>query len=177
MATHEHEITEPVDLCLPDGRTLSPAARGWSRTPLHRANLRGGWPRTKRWDYWAVLAPELAIAVTYADVDYLGMVTVWWADLATGVNGGRDVILPFGRGADLPERPGTEPLSFHGRGLDLDLVDDAEGTVITGSWQERGTPCSLDLCIDLPPGHESVNVVIPWSDTQFQFTSKHQARP
>jgi hypothetical protein len=177
MATHEHEITEPVDLCRPDGRTLSPAARGWSRTPLHRANLRGGWPRTKRWDYWALLAPGLAVAVTYADVDYIGMATVWWADLKTGISGGRDVILPLGRGADLPERPGTEPLRHHGRGLDLDIVDDAGGTTITAAWSERGTPCSLDVRIDLPAGHESVNVVIPWSERQFQFTSKHQARP
>ncbi|MFF2410631.1 DUF2804 domain-containing protein [Streptomyces sp. NPDC058092] len=46
MATHEREINEPVDLCLPDGR-LNPAARGWSRKPLHRANLRR-WGRTKR---------------------------------------------------------------------------------------------------------------------------------
>ena len=26
------------------------------------------------------------------------------------------------------------------------------------------------------PGHESLNVVIPWSDERFNFTSKHQAR-
>ncbi|MCB1004805.1 MAG: DUF2804 domain-containing protein, partial [Acidimicrobiales bacterium] len=26
-------------------------------------------------------------------------------------------------------------------------------------------------------GHESLNVVIPWSDRRFQYTSKHQARP
>lgn len=51
MATHERELTEPVDLAAADGRSLNPAARGWSRRPLHRANLRGGWGRTKRWDY------------------------------------------------------------------------------------------------------------------------------
>ena len=45
--------------------------------PLHTANLRGGWGRTKRWDYWCVLAHDLVVSVTYADVDYLGMVTVW----------------------------------------------------------------------------------------------------
>jgi hypothetical protein len=28
-----------------------------------------------------------------------------------------------------------------------------------------------------PAGHESLNVVIPWSERRFQFTSKHQARP
>ena len=41
MATHEPEITHPVDLCAPDGKRLNPAARGWSRQVLHTANLRG----------------------------------------------------------------------------------------------------------------------------------------
>lgn len=77
-STHEREITDPVDLCTPDGRRLAPAAKGWSRTPLHTAGLRGSWGRNKRWDYWAVLAGDLVLAVTYADVDDLGMATVWW---------------------------------------------------------------------------------------------------
>ena len=33
------------------------------------------------------------------------------------------------------------------------------------------------MTVELPAGHESLNVVIPWSDEQFNFTSKHQARP
>jgi len=33
-------LSAPVELCLPDGR-LNPAAIGWTRRPLHTANLRG----------------------------------------------------------------------------------------------------------------------------------------
>lgn len=40
------ELTEPLDLCLPDG-ALDPRAVGFTRRPLHRPNLRG-WGRTKR---------------------------------------------------------------------------------------------------------------------------------
>ena len=43
MATKEREINEPVDLAAPDGRRLNPDAVGWSRRPLHRANLRGSY--------------------------------------------------------------------------------------------------------------------------------------
>jgi len=175
--THEPEITEPVDLCTPDGRALGPGARGWSRVPLHRANLAGRWGRTKRWDYWAVLTPTHAVSVTYADVDYLGIADVWWADLRTGRTGGRNRTVPGGRGIELPERPGTEPLHFRGGGLQLDLSDDPDGTRLEASWTEHdGTTASLDVLVGLPAGHESLNVVIPWSDETFQFTSKHQAR-
>jgi hypothetical protein len=178
MATHEREITEPVDLCTTDGRRLNPAAKGWSRTPLHTGNLRGRWGRTKRWDYWAILAGDLAISSTYADVDYLGIADVWWCDLKTGVTGGASPTLPGARGVALPDRPGSAPLRHRSKAIDLAIVDDEGGTTITATWIERGDrPARLEARIDLPPGHESLNVVIPWSDTTFQYTSKHQARP
>ena len=176
--THEREITAPVELCSADGRTLEPAARGWSRVPLHTANLRGAWGRNKRWDYWCVLSRDLAVAVTYADVDYIGLATVWWADLAAGTSGGREATIPFARGVSLPDRPGSAPLVYRGRKSSLDVVDDAGGTRISASWIESdGRRGELDLRVDLPAGHESLNVVIPWSDRRFQYTSKHQARP
>jgi len=184
MATHEREITEPVDLCMPDGKHLNPEARGWSRQPLHTGNLRGRWGRTKKWDYWGVLAGDLLIATTYADVDYLGIANVWWHDMVTGESGGHDRPNPGARGISLPDRPGTVPLRFREKGFQLDIVDEPAtagapaGTVITANWTERdGSPAELDVRIDQPEGHESLNVVIPWSSTTFQYTSKHQARP
>ncbi len=177
VTTREPELTQPVDLCEPDGRTLAPGARGWSRVPLHTANLRGGWGRTKRWDYWCVLTRDFVVSVTYADVDYLGLATVWWADLKTGASGGADVSLPLARGVSLPDKPGSRPLAHVGSASSLNLVDDGGGTTITAEWTERSVPARLELRVELPPGHESLNVVIPWSDRRFQYTSKHQARP
>ena len=104
--THERELTAPVDLSTPDGRRLNPQAVGWSRRPLHRANLRGGWGRNKRWDYWAILAGDLVVSSVYADVDYLGLADVWWADLASGRTGGRAIVVPAGTGIRPARRAG-----------------------------------------------------------------------
>jgi hypothetical protein len=176
--TTEPELTDPVELCDASGRRLQPAARGWSRRPLHTANLRGGWGRTKRWDYWAVLADDLAVSITYADVDYLGIAAVWWADLAAGVSGGREVVVPLARSLDLPDLPGSRALTYRGRDLELELADELGGTRLRASWRERDDRRGrLEAFVELPPGHGSVNVVIPWSDRRFQYTSKHQARP
>lgn len=178
VTTHEPELTRPVDLCTPDGRRLNPAARGWSRQPLHRANLAGGWGRTKRWDYWAVLSEDIVLSVTYADVDYLGIAAVWWAEPASGRSGGRDVGRPLARGITLPERSGDAPLRWSDGDCRLEIRDTDEGTVLLAAWRERGGAVgTLEALVALPPGHESLNVVIPWDDRRFQFTSKHQARP
>ena len=178
MTTHEPELTEPVDLCTPDGRRLNPAARGWSRRPRHRANLRGGWGRTKRWDYWAVLTEDLVVTLTIADVDYLGLAVVGWIDLGDHRIGGHGITRPLARGIALPEVSGAAPLRVTDRRAELAAVAEATGTRLTGTWTEAdGRAASLDVLVNLPVDHESLNVVIPWSERRFQFTSKHQARP
>ncbi|MCC6225981.1 MAG: DUF2804 domain-containing protein [Microthrixaceae bacterium] len=176
--THEPEICAEVDLCGPDGR-LNSAARGWSRRPLHTGNLRGSWGRNKRWDYWAILAGDLVVSSVYADIDYLGLADVWWADLTTGQSGGRPMASPGSRGIELPDRPATAPLRARSRKLSLEVATDPDGTAhIDAEWMERGgSTANLRVTIDQPPGHESLNVVIPWSERRFQYTSKHQARP
>src|SRR6478736_6334238 len=135
-ATTEPEITEPVDLATADGRRFNPAARGWSRRPLHRANLRGSWGRNKRWDYWAILAGDLVVSTVYADVDRLGLGDVWWADMVSGASGGQAIVTVGGEGFELPEQPGTAPLRVDRDGLELAIVDDDHGTRLTSAWTE-----------------------------------------
>ena len=102
MTTSERELTRPVDLCTADGSSLNPDARGWSRHPLHRANLDGRFGMNKRWDYWAILAGDLVVSSLYSDVDHFGLADVYWADLVTGESGGRAIVVPHGDGIELP---------------------------------------------------------------------------
>jgi hypothetical protein len=171
--TPERELTEAVDLCTPDGSRLNPAARGWSRRPLHRCNLDDCFGANKRWDYWAVLAGDLVVSCVYANLDTYGLADVWWADLARGESGGHAIVGPGGDAMPLPERPGTAPLRIDRDGFGLALVDDTNGTRLTATWPDG----NYDLFVALPARHESLNVVIPWSDERFNFTSKQQARP
>jgi hypothetical protein len=178
MTTSERELTAPVDLCTPDGSRLNPDARGWSRRPLHRANLHGRLGVNKRWDYWAVLAGDLVVSSVYSDIDHFGLADVWWADLRSEETGGRAILVPAGVGIALPDVPASAPLTIDRDGLDLRITDDAAGTRWQAMWTEDdGRPGRLDITVALPPGHESLNVVIPWDDELFNFTSKHQARP
>ncbi len=177
MSTREPELVAPVDLCTPDGDRLNPAARGWSRTPLHRANLRGRPGTNKRWDYWAVLAGDVVVSTLYSNIDVIGLADVEWIDLSAGEQGGTAIVTDPDA-IELPELPGSTPLMVDRDGLDLAIVDDGTGTRLTAAWTEvDGRPGRLDVVVALPPGPESLNVVVPWSDELFNFTSKHQARP
>jgi hypothetical protein len=175
--THEREITEPVDLCLPGGR-LDPDAVGWTRRPLHRANLRG-WGRTKRWEYWGIVTPTHVVGVTISSLDYAGVHGLYVLDRATGVETARDVVVPLARQVSLPERSGSGSAWARSSTLDvrIDNLPDADGHGASTRLRAEARGVRLDLTMPVPDGHESLGVVVPWSDRLFQYTVKDLARP
>jgi hypothetical protein len=169
--TTEREITEPVDLCLPDGR-LNPDAVGWSRRPLHRPNLRG-WGRGKRWEYWGLVTPTHIVGLTVSSIDYAGVQSVFVLDRATGAEIVRDAVVPLARGVVLPSSCGVGAAHVEAGGLRIDLDETAEGTRLRARTDE----VDVDVVALRPEGHESMAVVVPWSDTRFQYTVKDVGRP
>ncbi|MDI2129558.1 DUF2804 domain-containing protein [Yinghuangia seranimata] len=193
MTTAEHEITGPVDLCLPDGR-LNPDAVGWSRRPWQRTNLRG-WGRTKRWEYWCVTTPTHLIALTVSDLDLFSLDAVYFLafdDDAVTYEVERTSILPP-RGVRLPDSiTGVAgPDGTPGRSLAVGPERPTRGKVRVEIHAEPGgatrlrarcltpdrRPLEADLVVAAPTGHETMNVVVPWDDRRFQFTSKQTALP
>lgn len=173
--THEREITAAVDLCRPGG-WLNPDAVGWTRGPLHRANLRRGlgwWGRTKRWEYWGVVTPTHCIGVVVSSLDYAGVHGLYVLDRATGQEWVREVTAPLAPKVLLPPRPGRGLVTGAWGGLSIEIFQDASGSFLTA----RTPGIALDLDIPLPPRHESLGVVVPWSATRFQYTLKDVARP
>lgn len=172
----EPQLHEPVLLCDEHGR-LNPQAVGWSRHPLHRCNVRGHWPRKKRWNYWAITTDTHLFSLTVSNLDYAGSVFVYFLDFATRKFTEQTVLAPLGRGCDLPEGLEGEIRFTHPR-LRVRMND--EGGIVhlaAESPDFGGVPMAADFTVHRPVGHESVNVVIPWSRSRFQFTSKQQALP
>jgi hypothetical protein len=174
--TPEPELTQAVDLCTADGR-LNRAAVGWSRRPLHRCALPGGWPARKRWNFWGVLTDTHLLRITYACTDYLGIIDVGWLDYAVGKRVHVSSTGFFQNRLSFPDTVDAGPLTFKRRNLQVAIDETATGTHLRADFVQRGHRFSADVVVEKPPGHESLSVVIPWSDTRFQFTSKHNTRP
>ncbi|MGB8858609.1 MAG: DUF2804 domain-containing protein [Ilumatobacteraceae bacterium] len=176
----EREITAPVDLCDAHGR-LNPDARGWSRQPLLRANLRGRWGRKKRWDYWAVITDQLVVSFVYADIDYAGLANVWVMEHATGQQTTAGMLQPLGRGIQLPAQVCTGEQAISHKAITMHITETAGSTrLIASAPSGKGAlhgDIDIDISVAKPEGHESLNVLIPWSQRTFQFTSKQNTRP
>ena len=167
----EREITDEVDLCLPNGH-LNPNAVGWSRQPLHRPNLRG-WGRSKRWEYWGIVTPTHVVGLTVSSLDYAGVQSVYVLDRETGKEIVREAVVPLARGVVLPERAGTGSAHAEADGLTIDFDEVPGGTRL----RARSAEIDIDLLASRPLGHECLAVVVPWSTRRFQYTVKDVGRP
>jgi hypothetical protein len=171
----EREITEPVLLCDERG-ALNPEAVGWSRRPLTRANLKGHWHRKKKWNFWNWISPRFVFSVTLADIDYLAFCAVTFTDFET-LESLSGMAVKRGGSLGLPEEV-EQSVSFKGRGADYAF--DHRGDHIRVNYTGRGLggkDVSAEFVIHKPEGHETLNIVVPWSSERFQMNSKHNTLP
>jgi len=171
----ERELTTPVDLCDRHGR-LDPAAIGFSRVPLVRANLHGHWPRKKRWNFWNWISPRFVLQVTLADIDYAAFCQVTIVDFERKRTLARTEIARPGS-IVLPEHV-ARTVSFQGRSIRYANVYGADGMQVDLSGTARsGEPIVAAFFVHVPTAQESLNVVVPWSAARFQANSKHNTLP
>ncbi len=181
VAVVERELTEPVALTRSDGK-LNPDAVGWCRTPLvdtdgiRRAKtgpLTNVLGRNKRWEYWAVTTPDVVVAVVLSDIDYAGVNALWVWDRRTGQAFNQDAITPFGAGVTMPGTLGAGTAELRAKKMRIEISEVDGGTRI----RAIGERVRVDVVAHRPEGHESLGVVVPWTERLFQYTVKDVARP
>ncbi|WP_415629903.1 DUF2804 family protein [Nocardioides dubius] len=176
VRVRERELTEPVSLTLPDGH-LDPEAIGWCRTPLVRTDGIGvgrvGKGRNKRWEYWAITTPSHVVAIVLSDIDYAGVNNLWVLDRATQTPINLDAITPLGAGVELPGTLGKGVARLRSKGLSIEIEEVDGGTVL----RAQSDRVRVEVVAERPAGHESLGIVVPWSERLFQYTVKDVARP
>jgi hypothetical protein len=86
------------------------------------------------------------------------------------------VSVPFAR-LPMPETV-HEDAKFRHKRIRVSLKDDGANVSIKANARSfGGQPLRADIAITRPAGHETLNVVIPWSHNRFQFTSKQNTLP
>ncbi len=172
----EKEITQPVDLCLPNGK-LNPSAIGWSRQALQNCRLYGHPLRKKRWNYWCITSPTHLFSVTLSDVDYAGLPFIYFLDFATGEFIEKTIITPLGKDVQLGDKV-PDDASYSGKGCQISMRQTADGVQMRVEVDDfGGKPLQAEFQIVEPEKHESLNVVVPWSERLFQFTAKNNTLP
>jgi len=172
---NEAELTNPVLLCGPDGK-LNRDAIGWSRHPLHTCNLQPSLARKKKWNYWAVTSDEMLFSATIADIEVLQLGGAYLFHRATKRHIDKTAVVGPGT-IYIPETVFGD-MVIEKPDMRVALTDEGAGTRIRVTASDfGGQPLEVNVLVERPAGHETLNVVIPWDDITFQFTSKQNALP
>lgn len=172
----EKEIIKSVNLCNDKGE-LNRDSIGWSRKTLYNCNLSGRWLRKKKWNYWCTTSDECLFSVTISNLDYAGMVFIYFLDFKTKKFIEKTIMTPFGKGCRMPDNV-NETVTFKNSDMEVRLMNEQDGTHIIAICKDfGGYTMDADIKVNMPEGHETLNVVIPWDNKTFQFTSKQEALP
>jgi hypothetical protein len=69
-------------------------------------------------------------------------------------------------------------VTFHGRSIEyVNSNEGGEFQVRFSGRAKNGTQLAADFVVRKPPGHESLNVVVPWTSSRFQLNCKENTRP
>jgi len=174
------ELTRPGPLLNPDG---SIAQVGWMRQPILDCNLESARfyalrPfqrfRIKRWDYYAVFSPQHFFSATIADLGYAGNIFVYTMDFASGDLHEEGMIIPLGKGIELPRNSLEGDSHFENGKARLDFHLSTGLRTISINWPgfDNGKGLSAEIVLACPPGTESMNIVIPIGKKRFYSNRK-----
>ena len=179
------ELTQPGSLLQPDGRL---AQVGWARQQLLDCNLEAArfyllHPfqrfRIKRWDYYAVFSPRRFFSATVADLGYAGNIFVYTMDFVTGDLHEEGLVIPLGKGIDLPRNSTQGDSHFENEkaSLHFSLLPDQRRVTVSWPSFHEGRGIQADITLACPPGHESMTIVIPIGDKRFYYNRKINCLP
>lgn len=168
---------QPLELCHAD-RTLNRAALGWSRQPLHRCTLYGPWPRQKRWDAWGICSPRHFAMIGVMNLDYANMAAVYVYDRQTNELHAHSARHLLGRGCEHADTV-IGLCRFDHPAAQVRIESTARQIAFRVRCPRRGSAAEIDLeaVVERPVDHESLNLVIPWDDRHYHFTSKQSCLP
>jgi hypothetical protein len=182
----QRELVQPGPLLENDG---SLAQVGWARQPVLDCNLEKaafypGWRRIfqrfrlKRWEYYALFTPRRCFSATIASLGYAANVFVYTLDFRTGDLHEEGLVLPDWT-VRLPRNSTTGETVYESRQAHLRFTAGPGQRRVLVDWPafHDGRGIRADLALDCPPGHESLNIVIPIEGRRFYYNRKINCLP
>jgi hypothetical protein len=181
----QNELTLPGPLLDGQGHL---AQVGWSRQPVLECNLENARfyalrPlqrfRIKRWDYYAVFTPQRFFSATIADLGYAGNVFVYTLDYARNELHEEGLVIPLGRGIQLPRDSTSGETRLVHRQASLRFQAEAGERRVFVDWPgyHDGRGIRADITLTCLPEHESMTITIPIGAKRFYYNRKINCLP
>lgn len=185
MNRKQVELFDPGNLLDSSGKL---SQIGWARHPYLDCNLEDlhfcpiksfQFLRVKRWDYYAVFTPQKFFSATIADLGYAGNIFVYILDYDKDLLHEEGLVIPLGRGIILPRNSTSGVTEFKNKNASLCFEANGESRSISVDWPEfhGGRGISAEISFSCPASHESMSIVIPFSEKRFYYNRKINCLP
>ena len=167
----EHLITGSGPLLDEKGRLREP---GYAlRPPFDYSHDRIAAPawRIKDWDYYLVNDERYAVALTFSDLGYIGLVSAAIVDFdeAAATTASELVVLPMGR-MGLPASSDEGDISWRNKRCTVSFAHTPAGRRLTFLMRDfaKGEDFEAELLLDREP-QDSMVIVTPWAQSERAF--------
>ncbi|TNE86531.1 MAG: DUF2804 domain-containing protein [Deltaproteobacteria bacterium] len=170
----QREIVEAGPLLSPKGVLHTP---GWARKPLlayDRSLARG---RLKEWDYYCILREDFGLAVTVADLGYIGFVAVAWLDFENGSFHSSEMMRPFTRGKlALPASSEQGDVEVAWGKRRVHIRREAGERTLTLEWPDfrKGEDLRAEIALTAPETDDGLVVATPFPGHATAFYYNHK---
>ena len=176
MTFLEESVARPRPLCDARGQ-LNPDAIGFSLQPAVDCAINGRWGRRKRWNHWCITTPEWMLAITLADMDYVGLGALYFLDLHTGHATTLSHTRLLAAGCSLPDLPHQSHGFTHPK-LRIHAEEYAGRLRLCACVPTvNDTPMHVALDIQRPPHLESMNLTTALGRKTFHSSSRQLCLP
>lgn len=133
--------------------------------------------RKKKWNYWCVFGKEAMFSATISHLDYAAVCFVYYLEYSTKKFHEKTIIIPFSKKVKMPEAVNDSVEAIH-KDLGIFFVRNMDHVLLkVSSTDFGGENLHASIKIAYPEKMDTLNVVVPWSERQFQFTAKHHCLP
>ena len=171
----ENEIKVETYLCENDGK-LNNNAIGWARKPLFISNIPSS-DRTKKWNYWCVMSEKCLFSATISEKNGDLVCFIYYIDYITKSYVEKTWVIQNSTEVKMTSNV-EESLEIANNELKISFKYENEAVLIDLESDDfEGHRLQAKLKIHYKADMESLNVVIPWSEHLFQYTSKQLGLP
>lgn len=158
------ELKKKNSICSKDGK-VNQECIGWGKKVFSNCNIDRGYFRKKIWNHCMWMNKDFVCALAIVKLDYAGLIFIDFYDLKENKTIHKSITIPLCNGIILHNSIGSYA-HFQNKEMYLNIIRINDKLHAMIKWGE------IDIDANIFLEKESLNVLVPWSEKKFHYTSK-----
>ena len=158
------ELKDKNFICSKDG-TINEESIGWSKKIFSNCDIDTGYFRKKIWNHYMFMNKDYVCAFAIVKLDYAGLIFIDFYDLKGAKQIHKNITVPLCNGMIIHNSVGSYA-HYQNKEMYFNIIRVNDRLNVMIKWDE------IDIDGKFILQKESLNVLIPWSDKKFHYTSK-----